>query len=1055
MMDTIISWIYTALGNAFDWIFSAFLQSLDLDLGKYISIFPIAITAYHMFRILAVGIVALLAVFQLFKFFAGPLAETRDTPGRIAVRSALAVFMIYFGGYFIEWIVNLAKTPYDAFIALDGTVGNTTFSLGDLVSGIATGAFAAGGMGIGFLSMTGQALISLILALIIAWNLLKLIVEVAERFLMVGTLAYIAPLPFATLCSQATSQIFSRYIQMFAGQCVLMTLSVWSLKLILSAFGSIQSSQSAWPIALLLVLAMCRIAQRMDTYMQQLGIGVGTTGGSLLDELLNMGRTYAQMTRGHDGNGGGNRKENVLGATTDAAGKVKPDVSGYGVLGALKGGLRAGSAAFKKGATVGDTFKAAGKGAVDGSKYGGDGVKGAVKKAAAATVAGRAGINAMSERLNSMKPVTAAVAGAAYKTADGKSVLNDTAKNQGISFNKKTGAVEGKNTKAVGDYIAANADREASYDAIAETMKNGDPAVAASAIFGNHNDLTHDPDKSEITQDQHDKMMSDGLNSMFNGKMAEMNDPDNLKNATVAEKNVAAVGAAMAASMEGDKLSGSLSDVRKQTTKEGGHIVSANVKDAAGNKVGQFHVADENAFRHMTANQKAGFVPMTDATGATYYAKASTGEMKIEDFGKGKTVASIPGSMNGQNQPLDLSSKYEGMNLSATANGIQTKGDAGIITTNDGKKMFTGANSGVVGSVTGEGYASQSKEGIDTANNTVLNSKDFNQEAAQSALSSMAQNGVKMNPQGLKTDSVEGVTRAKESAQAVAKIATAAYGTEAIQQSFANAASEANIPISKRDASRISEAFTDAASGQTSGASTISGIEADGDTIKGEFNNDNQRYGFTIRRNEDGSPEVAITGYGDRPTEKNPNPPMTQVRESGGREPGGSSSGGGESSVSDTTPPGKNAGTPTESVGASPSSATTHGTGSAHAPAPASSSAPSHAPATAHQEVPTVSQPVPVQPVVSPANGAKQEAAPVVQVPVNNGTGTPSRTDVSTTETKVIINGHGRHDIDEDGVVVVLGDDRNGKGKRGEDPIKDAEKRGKGKRTLGDDGKRK
>ena len=80
MMETIVSWIYGILGNVFDWIFSAFLGALDLSLETYIHVFPVAVTAYSMFQVLGVGLVLFMAGFQLFKFFAGPLSESRDPP---------------------------------------------------------------------------------------------------------------------------------------------------------------------------------------------------------------------------------------------------------------------------------------------------------------------------------------------------------------------------------------------------------------------------------------------------------------------------------------------------------------------------------------------------------------------------------------------------------------------------------------------------------------------------------------------------------------------------------------------------------------------------------------------------------------------------------------------------------------------------------------------------------------------------------------------------------------------------------------------------------------
>ena len=75
---------------------------------------------------------------------------------------------------------------------------------------------------------------------------------------------------------------------MFCGECALMSLSVLFTKLSISALSSTSGGNSV--IAkLIMCLTMCKIAQRVDSYMQQLGIGVPTTGEGILGNAMAVG----------------------------------------------------------------------------------------------------------------------------------------------------------------------------------------------------------------------------------------------------------------------------------------------------------------------------------------------------------------------------------------------------------------------------------------------------------------------------------------------------------------------------------------------------------------------------------------------------------------------------------------------------------------------------------------------------------------------------------------------------------------------------------------------
>lgn len=283
MLETIFSWLLSAVGEGLQLFVNFFFGNgndgglLNFTLGDLYQNFPYFGTAYAILQACGLGLVLAIAAVNLFKVFLGSLSKAQDTPTQILVRAALATVLIYLGGYLLSAVVGIAKVPYDIFIGSDTIThhfGIPDSLLTDL--SVAVGVGAAG------------LLVSLVLIIAIAWNLIKLLLECVERYLMVGVLVYTSPLIYPFLSSAATATVFQRWVGMFCGECALMSLSVLFTKLSISALSSTSGGNSV--IAkLIMCLTMCKIAQRVDSYMQQLGIGVPTTGEGILGNAMAVG----------------------------------------------------------------------------------------------------------------------------------------------------------------------------------------------------------------------------------------------------------------------------------------------------------------------------------------------------------------------------------------------------------------------------------------------------------------------------------------------------------------------------------------------------------------------------------------------------------------------------------------------------------------------------------------------------------------------------------------------------------------------------------------------
>ena len=181
---------------------------------------------YQVFVALAIGLVLLNWVWQIFKNFGLVAGLEAEDPVKLSVRSVLFIGLIFFSDQITDLVLSIGGTPYSWI--LDSNLPALDF--GDFNSVLLTilGVCANGSV----------ALIALILVLILAWNYVKLLFEAAERYILLGVIVYTAPVAFATGASQSTSNIFRAWCRMFAGQIFLLIMNAWCLRLFTSMVGS-------------------------------------------------------------------------------------------------------------------------------------------------------------------------------------------------------------------------------------------------------------------------------------------------------------------------------------------------------------------------------------------------------------------------------------------------------------------------------------------------------------------------------------------------------------------------------------------------------------------------------------------------------------------------------------------------------------------------------------------------------------------------------------------------------------------------------------------------
>ena len=216
--------------NGLDLITTSVLGALGCDMTVFLRYFPAAETMYNVFMGLAIGLILLNWVWQLFKNYGAVAGIEAEDPIKLSLRSVFFILLAYFSDDIVNTVLRIGGTPYHWI--MNSELPALNFADFNSVVLVIIGVCTNGGV----------ALIALILVLILAWNYIKLLFEAAERYILLGVLVYTAPVSFAMGASQTTSSIFKSWCRMLGGQVFLLIMNAWCLRLFTSMVGTFISN---------------------------------------------------------------------------------------------------------------------------------------------------------------------------------------------------------------------------------------------------------------------------------------------------------------------------------------------------------------------------------------------------------------------------------------------------------------------------------------------------------------------------------------------------------------------------------------------------------------------------------------------------------------------------------------------------------------------------------------------------------------------------------------------------------------------------------------------
>ena len=226
ILDGIVGWIAEQVMHGLDLINTSVLGALGCDMSVFLRYFPAAKTMYSILVALAIGLILLIWVWNLFKNFGLGVGTEAEDPIKLSIRCILFIVLAWYADDIVDMALAIGGTPYNWI--LTSALPNLSFADFNSVLITIIGVCANGAV----------ALIVLILLLILAWNYIKLLFEAAERYVLLGVMVFTAPIAFSMGASQATSSIFKSWCRMFAGQIFLLVMNAWCLKLFTSMVGA-------------------------------------------------------------------------------------------------------------------------------------------------------------------------------------------------------------------------------------------------------------------------------------------------------------------------------------------------------------------------------------------------------------------------------------------------------------------------------------------------------------------------------------------------------------------------------------------------------------------------------------------------------------------------------------------------------------------------------------------------------------------------------------------------------------------------------------------------
>lgn len=256
-----LEWAYGLVLECWEYFSTALLDIMSMDFAYLKSHVPVMDAIMQV--LMAVGWALLIGnlVFQALKSMASGLGFEGEDPKLLFTRTFVFSFLLLasqqicgIGLSLTAKIIDLLQLPTAVHVTL---VDESVFG-----------------------HLAASWLLVILFGVIVMFKVFQLLLEIAERYVILAVLTMTAPLAFAMGGSKSTSDIFSGWCRMFGSMCVLMTTHVIFFKMLLSVLATVPSGLDVLPWIVLL-LTIVKVARKADAIITRIGLNPAITGDSL------------------------------------------------------------------------------------------------------------------------------------------------------------------------------------------------------------------------------------------------------------------------------------------------------------------------------------------------------------------------------------------------------------------------------------------------------------------------------------------------------------------------------------------------------------------------------------------------------------------------------------------------------------------------------------------------------------------------------------------------------------------------------------------------------
>lgn len=239
-----MEWAYGLALECWEYFSSSLLDIMSMDYAYMKSHVPVMVSIAQV--LLAVGWALLIGnlVFQALKSMAVGLGFEGEDPKLLFTRTFVFAFLLMASPQICEVGLSLTARIIELLEIPDAI--NVTL--------VDEGVFG---------SLGAAWLLVIIFGLIIMLKVFRLLLEIAERYVILAVLTMTAPLAFAMGGSKSTSEIFGGWCRMFGSMCTLMVTNVIFFKMLLSVLSNVPSGLDIIPW-IVLVLTIVKVARKAD-----------------------------------------------------------------------------------------------------------------------------------------------------------------------------------------------------------------------------------------------------------------------------------------------------------------------------------------------------------------------------------------------------------------------------------------------------------------------------------------------------------------------------------------------------------------------------------------------------------------------------------------------------------------------------------------------------------------------------------------------------------------------------------------------------------------------